>query len=48
MVPFIRDKYALFIPLAIFALAKEGVCISEVPKTFAFKIAKLKKITNIN
>ena len=37
MVPFIKDKYALFIPLAILALAKEGVYINKVLKTFAFK-----------
>jgi hypothetical protein len=42
----ISDKYALPLPLAILALAKEITRISKVLKVLIFKIVKLKKPAN--
>jgi hypothetical protein len=43
MVPFIEDKFALLVPLAILALAKESVCTSKVLRALAIRIVKAKK-----
>ena len=43
MVPFIKDEFALLVPLAILALAKKSVCTSEVLKALAIRIVKAKK-----
>jgi hypothetical protein len=42
----ISDKYALFLPLAIFALVKEIIKTSKVLKVLILKIVKLKKLAN--
>jgi hypothetical protein len=39
----ISDKYALLLPLAILALAKEITRTSKVSKVLILKIVKLKK-----
>jgi hypothetical protein len=42
----ISDKYALLLPLAMLALAKEITKTSKVLKVLIFKIVKLKKPAN--
>jgi hypothetical protein len=42
----ISDKYALFLPLAMLALAKEITKTSKVSKVLVFKIVKPKKLAS--
>jgi len=42
----ISDKYALLLPLAILALAKEITRTSKVSKVLILKIVKLKKLAS--
>ena len=46
MVLAISDEYALPLPLAMLALAKEITRTSKVSKVLIFKIIKLKKLAN--